>query len=124
MSYVRVSIRKTTFNGDVYHFQCAFLSFYVYVSKRERDVKILSNLFLRENNNFVSFHFSTDGVVDENGQVVAKDGFVDDDADAAGSDSASVVSGTSDKDVTMPTLESLEPESNGYVNKLSIFKDI
>ncbi len=71
-----------------------------------------------KNNIFSFFIFFADGVVDENGQVVAKDGFVDDDADGAGSDSASVGSGASDKDVTMPTLEALEPESNGYVNKL------
>ena len=84
----------------------------------------LSQKYLKKNNNFSSPYFSTDGVVDENGQVVAKDGFVDDDADAAGSDSASVGSGTSDKDVTMPTLEALEPESNGYVNKIDRFKII
>jgi hypothetical protein len=46
-----------------------------------------------------------------NDENVAKDDFVEDDHN--GSDSASVTSGISEKDVTMPTLESLEPESNG-----------
>jgi hypothetical protein len=36
MSYERVSIRKTTFDGGVYHFECAFLSMYV-LGKRERE---------------------------------------------------------------------------------------
>ena len=46
-----------------------------------------------------------------NDENVATDDLVDDDRN--GSDSASVTSGISEKDVTMPTLESLEPESNG-----------
>ena len=96
---------------------CISLFLCLCLEEREKDEKSISKIFCRKITFFFRFIFSTDGVVDENGQVVAKDGFVDDDADAAGSDSASVGSGTSDKDVTMPTLEALEPESNGYVNK-------
>ena len=34
MSYVRVSIRKTTFDGDVYHFECAFFSMFCLLRKK------------------------------------------------------------------------------------------
>lgn len=47
---------------------------------------------------------------DENGLTDVKDAADD---DKGGSDSASITSGTSDRDVTLPTLEPLEPESNG-----------
>jgi hypothetical protein len=48
MSYVRVSIRKTTFNGDVYHFECAFISMCVYAEREREEKNILSKLFYLE----------------------------------------------------------------------------
>ena len=82
---------------------------YVYAEREEKH--ILSKFFYLKK---IYFHFiflffsaGEDGN-EENGQA----GVVDDGFD--GSDSASVASGTSDKEaVTMPTLEALEPESNG-----------
>jgi len=80
-------------------------------AERERRKKYPLKTFLSWKNNIFIFFAAGDDGNEENGQGgVANDGF------DAGSDSASVASGTSDKEaITMPTLEALEPESNGYL---------
>ena len=45
MSYVRVSIRKTTFDGDVYHFECAFLFKLLLLLPQQKKKKISSEHF-------------------------------------------------------------------------------
>ena len=88
------------------------ISLCVYIERKRKNSS--RSFFVSKKYIFWSFSDGEDGAgADDNGQGgIAADGLDDD--RVAGSDSASVTSETSEKDgITLPTLEALEPESNG-----------
>jgi len=84
------------------------------VALRRQKAVFCFNLVARFYFFLFQFDFSliSDGT-EENGAAEVKDAADAADEDRGGSDSASMTSGLSDRDVTLPTLEPPEPESNG-----------